>query len=539
MIRLASKSLASNEDLSTVTSQVVNEKETHAVHEGNSSIIQLVQAKPTVLVLVLTFVASISGFMFGYDTGYISSALVVIGTDLDNKVLSYGEKQFITSATSLGALIGAIFAGILADLYGRKKVILGSNVLFLWGAAMQTGCHTVWVMIGGRFIMGFGVGIGSLIAPLYISETAPTHFRGRLVVINCLSITGGQLVAYAIGAGVTHLHNGWRLLVGLSLIPPAVQFVMFFFLPDTPRYLISKGKLEEAKSVLARTHSDASPELIEAKVQEMSLTVTSMAGSNPFVQSWNAIKQLHTVPSNFRALVIGCGMQGIQQFTGFNSLMYFSATIFESIGFKDSVAVSIIVAATNFVFTIVAFFIIDKVGRRRILLVGIPGMMISLIVCAIAFHFFGIKFVDGAAVVNHVGISGWGIVIIVSMICFTATYAFSIGNVPWQQSELFQQDVRGVGTAYCTATNWAGSLVISSTFLTMLQKISATGTFSFFAGLCFVSFIFIWFCYPELGGLELEETQQLLTGGFNIKASKELARRRKQAAKLAKSGELA
>lgn len=208
--------------------------------------------------------------------------------------------------------------------------------------------------------------------------------------------------------------------------------------------------------------------------------------------------------------------------------MYFSGTIFETVGFSNSSAVSIIVSGTNFVFTLVAFFAIDKIGRRAILLIGLPGMTMALTICAIAFHFIGIQFVGNDAVVSNSGFTAWGIVIIVFIIVFAAFYALGIGTVPWQQSELFPTNVRGVGTSYATATNWAGSLVIASTFLTMLQNITPTGTFAFFAGLSFVSFIFCYFCYPELSGLELEEVQSILKDGFNIKASKELAKKRKQ-----------
>ncbi|CCC71920.1 hypothetical protein NCAS_0I02520 [Naumovozyma castellii] len=478
-------------------------------------------------ILILTFVASISGFMFGYDTGYISSALISINKDL-GRTLTYGDKEIITAATSLGALISSIFAGTAADIFGRKPCLMFSNVLFVIGAILQITAHRFWQMNAGRLIMGFGVGIGSLISPLFISEIAPKMIRGRLTVINSLWLTGGQLIAYGCGAGLNHVHNGWRILVGLSLIPTVLQFSFFLFLPDTPRYYVMKGDYENAKAVLRRSYINAPEDIIDRKVEELTELNHSIPGKNKAVQVWNTVKELHTNPANFRALIIACGLQAIQQFTGWNSLMYFSGTIFETVGFSNSSAVSIIVSGTNFVFTLVAFFAIDKIGRRAILLIGLPGMTMALTICAIAFHFIGIQFVGNDAVVSNSGFTAWGIVIIVFIIVFAAFYALGIGTVPWQQSELFPTNVRGVGTSYATATNWAGSLVIASTFLTMLQNITPTGTFAFFAGLSFVSFIFCYFCYPELSGLELEEVQSILKDGFNIKASKELAKKRKQ-----------
>lgn len=485
-------------------------------------------------IIILTFVSSISGFMFGYDTGYISSALTSIKKDLSHEELTYGGKEILTSATSLGALISSVVAGIVADIIGRKPTIMGSNVLFLVGIILQVCAHKYWQMAAGRLIMGFGVGIGSLVAPLFIGEIAPKTIRGRLTVINSLWLTGGQLVAYACGAGLTHVNNGWRILIGLALIPVVLQFSFFFFLPDTPRFYVMKGDTDAAKKVLRKTYRNAPDYLIDAKVKELYEMNNAVEGKNILDKVWKMTKELHVNPANFRALIIACGLQGIQQFTGWNSLMYFSGTIFETVGFSNSAAVSIIVSGTNFVFTIIAFFAIDKIGRRPILLVGISGMMVALIVCSIAFHFLGVKFDGANAVVQHTGFTSWGIVIIVFIVVFAAFYALGIGTVPWQQSELFPQNVRGVGTSYATGTNWAGSLIIAACFLTMLQNISPTGTFALFAGLAAVSLIFVFFCYPELSGLELEEVQDILKDGFNVKKSQQLAKKRKQQVAAAK-----
>lgn len=484
--------------------------------------------KPSRLVVTLTLASSISGFMFGYDTGYISSALVQVGTDLLNKILTSGDKSLITSATSLGALLGAIVGGVAANLVGRKRVLLASNVVFILGTIIQLAAKTVWTMIVGRFVLGWGVGAASLIAPLMLSELAPSKYRGRLIVTNCIFITGGQLVAYFINWGLTNVNHGWRVSVGLCMVPSVLQALLFFFLPDTPRYYVIKGDHKRAKSVLLRVEN-ISDEQAEAEVHEMILSNSTVPGT-PLQQIWKSIKLCHTHAANFRALILACGLQGIQQFTGFNSLMYFSATIFETIGFKNATAVSIIVAATNFVFTLVALCIIDKIGRRRILLWAIPGMCISLVVCAIAFHYLGVKFGSGSKViVKTQGISGWGIVVIIGMVMFVACYAVGIGNSAWTGVELFSDvNVRSVGGMYAAATNWSGSLVISSTFLTMLQNITPTGTFAFFACLCFVSFLFIYFLFPEVAGLELEETSAMLENGFNVKKASELSRERKR-----------
>lgn len=479
---------------------------------------------------LLTVLVSLTGFMFGYDTGYISSALVTIGKGL-GKNLIHTDKELITSVSSLGALLAALVAGILADLIGRKRMILVSNVLFIIGVTLQITAHEVTTMVQGRFIAGLAIGLGSLIAPLYVSELAPTKYRGRLVVINVMGLTIGQLIAYAVGAGIGDVHNGWRIMGGLALIPSVIQLIMFMFMPDTPRYLIMKNRLEELSEVLQRIYKDADLSAIDAKVQELDLANDEIDGSQVLSKTWNSIKEIHRVPSNLRALIIGCGLQGIQQFTGWNALIYFSATIFESIGFTNPRLVSTCIAGTNCLCTTFAFFVIDRIGRRKILLLGLPLMMCALTGCGILFYFLGIDFTrESLAAYSSTGggVSFWGVAVIVSFTLYASGFSVGIGNVPWQQSELFPQNVRGVGASYATATNWAGSLIMSSTFLSMMDRLTATGTFLLFAVLTFFSILFVYFLYPELTGLDLEEVQCVLAGGFNVEMSLEMSKARTQ-----------
>ncbi|KAK9476876.1 hypothetical protein V1514DRAFT_335440 [Lipomyces japonicus] len=478
---------------------------------------------PNPFVFLLTILVSFSGFLFGYDTGYISGALVAIGKDLGQEITS-SQKELITSATSLGALLGGIIAGTLADILGRKWVTLGANTLFVVGAAVQTGAHSVWTMIVGRFIMGWGVGIASLIAPLYISEMAPARFRGRLVILNVLAITGGQVIAYAVGAGLESIDNGWRILVGLGICPAVAQMVMFIFMPETPRFLVRKDRLEEARRVVRWIYSPPNQTIDEDLViKKVKLLEIYNNEQHPEWSGWRrfkfTLKELYFVPSNFRALVIACGLQGIQQLCGFNSLMYFSATIFQVVGFNKPTAVSLIVAGTNLAFTIIAFLMIDIVGRRRILLSTVWGMAAGLILNAIAFHFLP----PDASQSNP-----WAIIILIAMMVYVAFYASGIGNVPWQQSELFPMQVRGIGTSMATATNWAGNLIIGSTFLTMMDKITPTGTFAFYAGLCVLGELFVYFLYPETAYLALEDIQDLLKDGFAIRRSIKLSKESRQ-----------
>lgn len=526
-------------DLDSVKTATSNSKlaqiSTSNLSDDSSPLVFDKEARPSKMVILLTICSSISGYMFGYDTGYISSALVNIGTDLSNKRLTSGEKEFITSATSLGALLGAILGGLFANIIGRRKVLMGSNIIFVVGTIIQLVAHTVWTMVAGRFVLGWGVGIASMISPLMLSELAPSKYRGRLIVTNGMFITGGQLIAYLINWGLTGVKHGWRVSVGLCMVPSVLQFFLFCFLPDTPRYYVMSGDYEKARTVIRKMHNSPSDAFISSTIKDMIASDSTVEGATPFRRIWNSIKLLHTVPANFRALILACGLQGIQQFTGFNSLMYFSATIFETAGFENPNAVSIIVSATNCVFTAVALCVVDTIGRRKVLLLGTASMCIAMIVSAIAFHYFGVKFTSTTLVVQATGISGWGIVIILSMVWFVASYALGIGTAAWTGVELFSDvNVRAVGAMYATVTNWAGSLVIASTFLTMLQNITPPGTFALFATLCFISVIFIYFLFPEVTGLELEETTQILSEGFCVKKSCQLSKQRKKQSKFAR-----
>ncbi|KAI0463003.1 hypothetical protein LJB42_003808 [Komagataella kurtzmanii] len=481
---------------------------------------------PSPLILLLTSTASISGFMFGYDTGYVSAALVSIGKDLGGSLLTLRDKEVITSATSLGALLGALTGGLLADLWGRKRVILLSNLLFIVGGGTQVFSQDVDLMIWGRFIMGIGVGVGSLVAPLFISELAPPQFRGRLVVINCLAITGGQLVAYLMGA----LLRNWRILIAIGCIPALIQTLFFIYLPDTPRFYLMKGYHDKAFQVLRRINPGISDAAIEDKILQINQqNKQSTLGLSPWRSIWVNYIRIHRKASNLRALIIACSLQAIQQLTGLNALMYFASTIFQMVGFKNSNLVSMVIAGTNFIFTVIALFVIDRVGRRRILLWTLPIMALSLFLCSVCFHYISVDFdPDGQPIIAPGTENVWGYFLILAFISVVASYALGIGNIPWQQSELFSQDVRGTGISISTATNWTSCLIVSSSFLTAMKLVTPSGTFLIFSIIGVLSVVLIAFIYPELSGLELEETQEILQDGFNVKKSVQLSLQRQR-----------
>lgn len=518
-------------------------------HPSESLPAPTLRSSGNTFVWALTVSACVSGLLFGYDTGVISSTLVSIGTDLSNRPLTNLDKGFITSCTSLFALVASPIAGVLADKVGRKRIILFADALFTIGALWQAFTSSVWGMILGRSIVGLAIGGASLIVPLYISELAPSHLRGRLVTVSLLFITGGQVIAYLIGWAFSTTTGGWRWMVGLGAAPAVAQLVMLTFMPETPRYLAKVQQEAEARAVLKRVYRGMASDpdeyvheiilAIRKEIQEEEEAHIQLRHSpdskepfwiNPTLQSL----LLH--PAHVRALTITCTLQALQQLCGFNSLMYFSATIFQLLGFRSPTLTSLSVAGTNFLFTIAAFNLIDRLGRRRILLLTIPFMVAALVLCAGAFSLIHLPTEKSGFHARDLAQTPAGdsvprlpaVGILAAMLLYVSSYAMGLGPVPWQQSELFPLSVRSLGSSLATGTNWLCNTVVGLTFLPMMDLIGPSWTFVCYAGVCAGGWVAVYWIYPETMGLGLEEVGELLKDGWGVKESLERVKRRSQ-----------
>ncbi|WVQ99118.1 hypothetical protein IAU59_006250 [Kwoniella sp. CBS 9459] len=476
----------------------------------------------TTFVWVLVCAAAISGLLFGYDTAAISGVLVIIGKDLGS-VLSDWDKELITSATTFGALIGGLLAGGLSDYTGRKMVIVIANVVFILGSFMQAACNSVNPMVWGRFVVGLGVGLASCIVPLYIGELAPTRVRGKLVTINAVVITFGQVVAYGIGSAFQNVSGGWRWIVGLGALPAMVQLATIGFLPESPRILLLRSRVQEAHAILSKTYPLASSHQIDQKVEIMRRAVQQSKQVTERTTLTERLQSLILVGGNRRALIIGCGLQALQQFSGFNTLMYYSATIFSILGFKNATAVGSMVATVNFLFTLIALRIVDPLGRRTTMLWTLPIMIVGLGFISFFLHVLtsqtGGVLVEGADYPRSTALC-----VLFSMVVYVAGYATGLGNIPWQQGELFKLELRGIGTSITTATCWTGNLVVAGTFLSLMNAISPAGAFTLYAFFCTLGWTFCYYCYPETSGLSLEEVSFVFRHDFGIERSKHLRR---------------
>ncbi|EFY92228.1 putative myo-inositol transporter [Metarhizium acridum CQMa 102] len=404
-----------------------------------------IDANPSVFVVALTVAAGISGLLFGYDTGVISATLVSIGTSLSNRELTSMDKSIVTSSTSFFALLISPFSSVLADRLGRKRVVLYADVLFILGAVLQAICSTVPVMVAGRCIIGAGVGAASFVVPLYIAELAPASHRGRLVTATVLFITLGQMVAYVVGwafSAYGSKETGWRWMVGLGALPAGLQAAIIVFMPETPRWLVKAGKPAQAKTIIQRVNGGAGTvEDASAIIKEIEIEIREEEnlGRRRDQQStrWKwlgAWRDLLGEAKNQRALAIACLLQGLQQLCGFNSLMYFSATIFTAVGFSTPTLTSLTVAVTNFVFTLVALGLVDRIGRRRVLLYSIPFMILGLLCTAAGFSFLPSGVTNSQTQPQSESGSHWAAyVILISIMLYVASYGIGLGNVPWMQ----------------------------------------------------------------------------------------------------------
>lgn len=297
-------------------------------------------------------------------------------------------------------------------------------------------------------------------------------------------------------------------------------------LQESPRQLVYHGRIAEAEAVLLKIYKGASAEQVRSKCALIAAACEEAKELNEDQSRWSKIKQLHTIPANFRALVCACGLMVISQMSGFNTLMYYSSTLFALVGFSDPVAVGLVVAGTNFVMTWANMMLVDPIGRRRILICTVWGMSAGLIAVAVAFSFIPVDTKTLALEVD--GVSAPAIVVLVFIIWFVFFYGVSVGNTAWMSTDFFPMEVRAMGTMWLTCSCWGSNIIVSSTFLSMMKGMTPTGAFAFYAAICGVGWVLIIFFYPEVSGLTLEEINEVFQHGFGVRYASQLRKDRKE-----------
>ena len=439
-------------------------------------------------VYVVASVAALGGLLFGYDTGVISGALLFIKQDFQLNAFVEG---FIVSSLLLGAMAGAGISGALSDRLGRRTIILIAAIIFGIGAIGAALSPNVWILVAFRVVLGLGVGAASALVPSYISESAPTDVRGSLSSLFQLAITLGILLAYLVN-GVFAGAEDWRWPLGLAFIPAVVLFVGMYFLPETPRWLVSKNREEEAKRVLRRTRSEEEVDNELQEIRHVEEEEEQQAGIGELLSPW--VRPI---------LVVGVGLAIFQQLVGINTVIYYAPTIIKSTGLENSVSIlaTIGIGIVNVAMTVVAILIVDRVGRKPLLLVGIAGMTVSLLILGWAF-----------LTTSFQGIISW--VTLGALMLYIGSFAVSFGPLLWVMlPEIFPLKVRGAGTGVSALSNWGANFIVAQAFLPLVALIGRTAVFWIIAGICVVAAAFIYFVVPETKGRSLEEIEADLREG--------------------------
>ncbi|KAJ4825189.1 Fibroblast growth factor 3 [Turnera subulata] len=336
-------------------------------------------------VLRLAFSAGIGGLLFGYDTGVISGALLYIRDDFKSVDRETVLQESIVSMAVAGAIIGAAIGGWANDRFGRRSAILIADFLFFIGAVIMASAPGPALLIIGRVFVGLGVGMASMTAPLYISEASPAKIRGALVSTNGFLITGGQFLSYLINLAFTKAPGTWRWMLGVAGIPALLQFILMLLLPESPRWLYRKGREEEAKAILRKIYP---AEDVETEIHDLKESIDKEIQEEGNSEKINFIKLLRTKTVR-RGLIAGVGLQIFQQFVGINTVMYYSPTIVQLAGFasnQTALLLSLVTAGLNALGSIVSIYFIDRTGRKKLLIISLVGVIISLGLLSGVFH---------------------------------------------------------------------------------------------------------------------------------------------------------
>ena len=433
-------------------------------------------------------IAAIAGLLFGYDTGIISGAIFFIKSSF---LLSIFMTEIVVGIVLLGAVFGSICSARLINVVGRRNIIEVDAILFMVSTLCSALAPTIEVLLLGRIGVGFAIGIACYVVPLYISELAPARYRGSLVALNTIAVTGGIFISYLIGYLLSSTES-WRWMLGLGVVPAGILWFGVQFLPESPRWLVKQGKVAEANKLLRLTR-----ETTEEADLEM---VAIQEGLKQTDSCW---KELFTSPVR-KLLIIGVVLAAIQQVTGINTILYYAPLLFQSIGFKSVSALMLLtlgVGFINFLMTIFVMLRVDKVGRRSLLLWGLFGMTASLTVLSFSLR---CNFESTLVV--------WSTVL--SLFAFVAAYASSIGCIFWIViAEIYPLNVRGLAMGIASAANWGVNLVITLTFLTLLNALGPSNTFFCYCLACAASFIFCYRYLPETAKRSLEEIESTVYSG--------------------------
>ncbi len=461
-------------------------------------------------VVVMAIVAAMGGLLFGFDTGVISGAIPFLQQDFG---ITDSAVELITTAGLIGAIIGALIGGNITDRLGRRKVLMGSGVVFAVGALWSGLSGSPASLIAARLFLGIAIGTSSFAVPLYIAEISPTKVRGTLVSLFQLMITIGILVSYFSDFIFANDADPscWKPMFYVGIIPAVILLVGMFFMPESPRWLMSRGRMDEAMGILRKTEGENAQEVSASIAGEIEKDKQNTSTwSDLFRKEWRF------------PLLIAVGIMFIQQFVGINTVMYYSPKIFRMAGFDGSVAAigaSIGVGVINVVATLLSVYFVDRIGRRKLFFIGMVGMVVSLSLLAGSF-------------LADFGNAGKFVTVGCTLL-YVTFYAVSVGPLGWLIiSEIFPQRLRGKGSSIGSLSVWVFNSIVTFTFFKIAKLLSVAGTeivvdgetianpagsFLFYAFIALAGIVWGLFFMPETKGKSLESIEQHWKNGGSPK----------------------
>jgi len=451
--------------------------------------------------IFLSVVAALGGFLFGYDTAVISGTIAQVTQLFQLDALQQG---WYVGCALVGSIIGVLFAGILSDKLGRKLTMVISAILFSASALGCALCTDFTQLVVYRIIGGVGIGVVSIVSPLYISEVSVAQYRGRLVSLYQLAVTVGFLGAYLVnyqllawsesgallGAPLLNkifITEVWRGMLGMETLPAILFFIIIFFIPESPRWLIVRGQERKAVNILERIYNSITEATSQLKETQSVLTAETSS-------EWSLLMK----PGILKAVIIGVCIAILGQFMGVNAVLYYGPSIFENAGLSggDSLFYQVLVGLVNTLTTILALVIIDKVGRKKLVYYGVSGMIVSLIL-------IGLYFLFG----ETLNVSS--LFLLVFFLFYVFCCAVSICAVVFVLlSEMYPTKVRGLAMSIAGFALWIGTYLIGQLTPWMLQNLTPAGTFFLFALMCVPYMLIVWKLVPETTGKSLEEIER-------------------------------
>jgi len=431
---------------------------------------------------LIYFFGALGGLLFGYDTGVISGAILFIEKQLN---LGSWQQGWVVSSVLLGAILGAAIIGPSSDKYGRRKLLMVSSVIFVLGAIGSAFAQGFGLLVASRIVLGIAVGGASSLIPTYLSELAPAEKRGGIGTMFQLMVMTGIFLAYVSNYALSGFDMGWRWMLGLAALPAIVMFFGGISLPESPRYLVRQGKIDEAYRVLE--HLSTSTNSAKAELEDIKLQASMANGG---------FKELFGLMAR-PVLLMAMGLAIFQQVMGCNTVLYYAPTIFTDIGFGVSAALiaHIGIGIFNVIVTWVAMKVMDKVDRKKMLIWGAWGMGLSLFVMSIAMHF------SGASVTA-------GYICAIALTIYIAFFSATWGPVMWVMiGESFPLNIRGLGNSFGAVVNWTANMIVSLTFPPLLNFFGTGSLFIGYGVLCIAAIVFVKFFTIETRNQTLEQIE--------------------------------